>query len=75
MCLNGDTLHLRISGRVNDVTKKVVTARLDEALYDKLRELAEVEERSMAYIIEKAVEGYVVNNAPPQLKFHLEGHK
>lgn len=54
------------------MAKKIVTARLDEVLYEKLRALANTEERSIAYVIEKAIAEYVIRNSVRQLKLNLE---
>lgn len=54
------------------MAKKIVTARLDGELYEKLRALADTEERSIAYVIEKAIAEYVVRNSAQQLKLNLE---
>jgi len=38
-----------------------------------LKQLAEREERSMSYLMEKPVEQYLQNNQPSQLALKLEG--
>jgi len=55
------------------VQKFGVTVRLPEELYMHLKQLAEREERSMSYLMEKPVEQYLQNNQPSQLALKLEG--